>query len=462
MIAGQAADDHNWLWTALLASTFYVLYLPCSACGTYQILDFDRFVFDDASPEAAAKDCWMRCAKRSCKHEIRHEELPDMLAEYAWASTPPGVNPVLDPGQRSGLKSLKGEKVYPESARPTQDAGFWWPAFTWSLVPWTSHAANWVSARGNPDSVRTFRQQVRVIPWVEPKADEDALEPAEIKAHAVKGHRWKTIPAGAPDTEQKIIVTADVQAGYIWYLAMAWRVDTGLCSLVECGRYGSRTTTEEFEARTERQTVWKSRVRRALDQLWTKEAEGWPVITEQGEVLATRSAELVLIDCSFLRETVQTACKLHNGGKWLGKWRAVEGSQCKARGKVAIWPGMNRATIERKTRRRYWESNTNRAKLHVRDILAVPPGGPGSLVLPADMPAFLRDKFASHLCAEEWQPDKGTWKQTSGENHLLDAMALQVAGAIAMDVTLSFLEQKSGESEKVITDWFARQREKGS
>lgn len=464
IIAGQASDVDNFLYRAICRSAFYVLYLPCPVCGTYQIIDWARMVFDRSSPEAAKTDCWMKCANERCTHQIRHNELPGMLAKYKWISQPPDFDLTQGFGERSGLPSLLGEVEYPGSARPTQDAGFWWNAFSWPLVPWTKHAADYVSATGDPDATKTFLQQAQVVPWAEPKADEDSLDPADLEHHDAPEHHWKCIPAesGLEDGTGTVVVMADVMGGYIWYLAAAWRKTDGTGWLIEAGRFGRKLKPDEIPAGPQREQLWRSRIGKALEELWAKDNAGWPIVNAQGVVRRERSADLVLVDCSFLRETVQLACKMRNGGNWSGKWLPIEGSTCKARGAVPIWPGFNRATVEKKTRRRYWECNTNRAKLYVRELMAIPPGRPGSFSLPGDTPAFIRSAFAKHLCAEEWIAERGAWKQNSGENHLLDCMAGQVIGALAAGVRFEIHDEPAKAPPPgrgaVVTDWFKRQK----
>jgi len=466
IVAGQASDTDNWLWSALLGSAFYVLYVPCPSCGRYQLLDWNRMQFDHSSPEAAAADCWLKCADPECDHHIRHEELPAMLERYAWVSTPVGLNPVLDPAERSGLADLAQERVFPNWARPTQDAGFWWNALYWPLVPWTKHAADWVSAQGQESAILTFRQQVQVIPFEPPKLDEDALELSDVYAHALKSHHWGTVPkeAGVQEQQGALIVTADVQAGYLWYLVCAWHRPTGTSWLVECGRFGKRLTPQEIANDRERHLAWRTGIGLALEKLWKKEAQGWPILKDDGELLGTAQAACCLIDCSFEREVVQRSCKQFNAGAWVGKWLPAEGSQALARSPVPVWPGLRRGTIERKTRRRYWEINTNRAKLYLREMLAIPPGSPGALNLPADMPDQPREWFAKHLCAEEWDDGRGRWVKVSGENHLLDCAAEQIAGAMAQEVAAPWLGQQAGQEQlqrpvAVVKDWFKRQKE---
>lgn len=467
LCAGQATDTKAWLWRALLNSSFYCLHLPCLKCGAYQIVDWDRMQYDRQNAETARADCWLRCARPACTHRIRHEELPEMLGRYAWVSTPPNCNPVLRPEEAACYepdwtpigKRGSPPAVYPEAARSSQDAGFWWNAFTWPLVPWTAHAADAASAENDPDSRQTFRQQARVIPVEEIRLDADALEPADILAHRTKTHRWRTVPAeaGVHAGEGVVVVTADVQAGYIWYLVLAWNLKTGSSWVIECGRAGTAVRALDLPDEAARHEAWKGRVLKALDLLWTKAQEGWPILKPDGEEIGIARPGRGLIDCRFLREIVQAWCRLRNGGSWTGTWLPVQGSQCRASGIVPVWPGLQRATIEKKTRRRYWDCNVNRAKLYIRDLLAIPAGEPAGVTLPDDMPDWPRQELAAQLCSEEWDDGSGVWRKISKANHLLDALALQVCGAICSGARGPWAEA-APTKPVVVTNWFASQK----
>jgi len=448
---GQPGIVSDHLAHELFGSTFYVPFVPCLGCGTYQMIEWDRFVYDDSDPESARDDCWMRCANEKCRHEIRDDDLPAMLAEHLWVSTPPETNWVVDPMPGGTRIDVNDAAVYPDTARKTLVCGFWRSAFYWPFVSWGELAVQAISAAGKPEETINFGKRIRAVPYEPPKVDEDALEPADVKAHTHAGHHWKAIPAAAGVHEDKgvLLVTGDVMAGYLWYLVLAWHLGTGSSWLIECGRFGKKIESTEIRSKAERTAAWKSRIARALEGLWTKDDGGWPVETAGGEVLETVSANHCLIDCGFLRETVQTACRRFNGGRWVGRWRAVEGSQARAASKTPVWPA--KPTIETKTKRRYWVSNTNRGKLYVRDVLAIPPGNDGAFHLPTDMPAVLRDQFAKHICAEEWLADKGRWQKVSDSNHLLDCMALQIAGAISCDVRLPMIEQAAKRKRKRVS-----------
>lgn len=476
ILLGQPGMVDDYLSLALFGSTFYVPVLPCPGCGTFQMLEWTRFCYP-SDPVAAASDTWMRCANPDCTHRIRDTELPGMLAEYLWVSTPPGANWVTDPPNDGVAVDLADAAVYPATDRQTTVCGFWRSALYWRFVDWGSLAVQAIEAEGNPDQAMNFQKRIRAVPHTEPKADEDALEPADIYAHATESHIWRTVPAaagvhlgpndkggghepGKPGGPGVLIVTGDVMSGYLWYLAVAWNIATGSSWLIECGRLGKRVTTTEVPEAAERRQLAKTRVARGLDKLWAKCHEGWNVATPGGEVIGMVQPAHVLIDSRFLRDTVVTSCRRYNAGRWIGTWLPVEGSRSAGLTKTPIWPGLRNPRIDKKTKWRTWELNTNTAKYHLRDLLGIPAGEPGAFHLPGDMPTWLRETFAKHMCAEEWDATKKRWKQISGQNHLLDCMAEQLAGALCHKVALAIERARTGPVVKV-TDYPARQEGKG-
>jgi len=469
---GTAGTVEDWLWRTMGRSAFFCPFVPCLGCGTYQLLEFDRLQFDASDPEAAIAETWMRCANSTCDHPIRFEALHTMLKRHLWVSMPPDQKWVTRPEAGGVVIDPETADIYPHTSRNTNMAGFWsnilyWP---WGRT-WGQQAAELMSRRGDPDKMKDHQQNYRVVPYEEPKLDADALEPADIEAHAIDGHHWKVVPetAGVHDGQGVVIVTSDVQAGYLWYLVWVWHRPTGTAWLIECGRFGGKIDPKEFPNKQERKKQWKAGIGRSLEKLWSKVSQAWPIIAATGEVVGHAKPAQCLVDCGFEREVVRLACKRFNGGLWRGVWLAVEGSTAAAGSRVPVWPGIAKATIEKKTRRRYWESNTNRAKLYLRTMLAIPPGEPGALNLPHDMPTQPREWFTKQLCAEEWDEAKGKWNKVSGENHLLDCAAEQLAGALCCRVQLHWLDEPSGGDkqagadvsgprEGVMTDWFKRQK----
>ena len=458
--AGQAADVNNWLWKALLASTFYVLYLPCLNCGWYQLLDFERMVFDATDVESAGRDCWLRCANSECDHQIRHEELPAMLRRHAWVSTPADCNPVLEPGPRAGIASLNNEAVYPESARATLDAGFWWNAFAYPLAPWTRYAADTVAARDNPDSLRDIQMHVRVIPFT-PPALEGTLDPEEMKGHREAEHHFGTVPAraGVHTGHGVLVVTVDVHKGWIWYQVRAWHKSSGASWVVRWAKLiKGRQVLAQLDDHQAARLASLKLVSEHLDRVQKEEHDGWPIVDDAGEVVGTARAQLCCVDQQYLGELVRRWCHKVNGGKWAGKWRPIAGSQAPAfppKGRrhrkeedVPLWPRYDRPNVVSR-RECYWPLNVNRAKLYLHALLAIARGEPGYQALPSDAPPYLLDEFANQHAAEVYNEEKGRFDKVSNNNHLLDTSAYSLCAAVQSGVQLpglSDLTQKTAES----------------
>ena len=462
VFAGTAGTVGCWLWRMLCASAFYCPFVPCLECGTYQLLTFEQLEYDADDAGAAKADACLRCAG-GCDHPITFDELPEMLTRHLWASMPPDADWVLrgsatkadeeaaDPEAPAPDMTVTLDPasavVYPETRRNTNVAGFWanvlyWP---WGRT-WGEHAVELMGRQGDPDRMLDHRQNFQVRPFEPPKTDEEeeAIEPADLETLRTDTHRWGTVPAVAGVHEGKgvLVATGDVHGGFVWYMVEAWNLETGSSWLVELGRFGKRARTDPAEGKRKQQRVWKSRVAEALDGLWAKEAEGWPIIGEGGEIMGQARIPRKAgggIDCGFLAETVQTWCHARNGGRWTGTWLPIRGSKSRADGKIPIWPGIANPSIDPKTHRRCWECNTNRAKLYVREILAIPPGQPGSMTLPADMPDWCRTELGKQFAAEHWNSKRGTWKQVSHANHLLDCKAEQVIMARACGVKFDAL-----------------------
>lgn len=430
MCCGQASDVANWLWQQLVASTFYALYLPCLKCGRYQLMDWARMEFDATSPETALQGCRLRCANDACDHLIEHSELPAMLQEYRWVSTPVGANVVHEPGPRSGLAEIDAEKCYPESARPARDCGFWWSALYYPLVPWTQHAADHVASAAQ-SAKDTFHQQTLVIPRTEVEDEGNGLRPEDIEAHQEPGHKHGTIPAavGVQSGDGVVIVVADVMGGWIWELVIAVRKLDGETWIVGVRRLGTRThEAERADDPAARRRIWGAAVDDHLNKVWDAEARGWPVVRPDGTVIGTAHATLGVLDAKYLGEVVRAFCVLRNSGQPRGKWRAVMGSPASANNpQVPLWPVHDIPTRGKKgsgVGRLFWVCNVNRAGFDLLDQFAIPPGRPGYLHIPADLPPWLAEQLRTQLTAEDPDRAKGTFKKRHVNNHLWDCLRM--------------------------------------
>lgn len=467
---GTAGGVDDWLWRTLSGSTFHCPFVPCLTCGAYQLLEWERLVFDATDPAAAIEQTLMSCARPACDHLIPYAELHRMLAAVRWVSMPEGTDWILDPPPGgTWLETIDAADEYPRSRRRTGVAGFWlgnalyWP---WG-ESWGELAAAWIGMEGDEERSKNHLQNVRNKPFVPPKADVDALDATAILAGVGQAHAWKVVPeqAGVHTGAGLLLMSVDVQAGYCWYLVEAWHKTSGQSWLIECGQMGKRGEGREITDRDDRGELFARLATEALGKLKAKAVAGWTIATAGGGHIGKAVPAHVLVDVRYLRQTVQAFCRLANGGMHLGTWLPVQGSQAKAGSPVPLWPGpgASRARIEKVGRGRYIEINTNAAKLLNRGQIAAQ-----LLTLPPDMPRYLRDTFVKHLCAEQWNPELKKWNRPTGPNHLLDCRAMQICGAVGQGVAVpdspvaADPEHPPATEQGEIKEWFApRKRRRG-
>lgn len=424
--AGQASDVDSWLWRSMVASSCWTLWLPCPACGRYQMLDWRRMVFDASSVESAAADCRLRCAA-DCGHKISHDELPGMLERYRWVSMPTELDPANPPAEIPA-----GSQDYPETARPALDAGFWWSALAWPLVPWSRHAAECVAAAGKPDEQRAFCQHTLAIPYRAPEIDEERLDEAELRNLETPDYVAKTVPQGA----DLVLVTVDVQSGYVYWLARAWRRSDGATWLVDLGTVGKPLKGASEENRHARRAAG---ITAGLDAVDEMAREGWPPSLGGDRVGMYAGA----IDRGFEADIVSGWWSV----KGRGRWYLVRGGH--GGGRSSLWPARPRQDSRG---RPYREIDVNQAKHLIRKLMRIGPGDPGHWHIPSDgLHANTLRAYYRHLASERFRRDVRTprWEKIEPgmANHFWDCEVYQVCLAVAAGV--QFQVQSGGQKQPV-------------
>jgi len=372
-----------------------------------------------------------------------------MLAEHAWVSTPPGLNVVKDPGERTGLGRLRdlrrNEAVYPETERASLDAGFWWNAFSWPLVGWGKHAADFVSASGKPDTLKTLRQQVRVIAWEEPPEDSDALTVAQVAEHQHAEHRRGLVPAEV----DVLTLTADVHDKFLYYIARGWRKETGSSWLIDAAHLGVHGPRKDEQlSKAEHAARIGAAIRLALEDLWALEQNGWPRATDPEEIIR---ASLCLIDGGYRPDAVGQFCLQRNAGLGVRRWRMVRGRSSRHKGAPrAIWDPQPHRSGRGHV---FWQMNVDEGKHTLRDLLVVPRERPGAwhTYSDADLEAYHRHLVSEHFVKRKrgsgevmvWEKREG-----AGPNHWWDCEVAQVAAAIACGVHLPTMPEVEKQDVK--------------
>jgi phage terminase large subunit GpA-like protein len=424
VLLGQPGAVDDYLARALFRSAFYMPFVPCLECGTYQLIEWDRMVYDAEDPVAALRATRLRCCNTDCGHEAEPADLRAMLRQHRWVSTPPGENWVTRPMAGGTWVDLRDHAVYPETSRKTTEAGFWRSALYWPWKTWGEHAVRAIAAAGQPEAALNFAKAICARPQ-EPPRDTSAMEPDEIAAHARDGQRYGTVP----DWADLVILTSDVQGGYVYYLARAWRRGNGESRLVTLG------STKELHK--------TSGLPGGLEVLGKLVADGWPLGG------GPRAGELVyptlcLIDSRYQPDVVWRHCVRYG----LARWRPLMGMP----DAKAIWPG--RPT--EKQGRRFWPVAVNEAKTVLWKTLQITPGQPGYHGLPADVPEASLRAYTRHMTSEvydeglrrwvkrkDWSRRRGQAAERVGRNDYWDCEVYQIAGAIACGVHLPAFDMEA-------------------
>ncbi len=420
---GTAGTVDDYLWRAVKDSAYFVPLVPCLGCGVYQMLTWDRLIFDESSPAAAVASAWLECVNDDCSHEITFSELPAMLRGHRWVSVPAGEDWVnVEPDRYP-----ENPRVYPYTDRSTDVAGFWLNALYWTLgKTWGDRAAEWLGRKGNPDRVKDHRQTVRVIPWQEPEEDERALTAEAIAAHQFKGHRYLTVPAAA----DLVTLTADVHDAFIYYIVRAWRKECGTSWLVDAGTLGVHgPKKEEKLGQREKAARVGHAIREALEDLHKMEAEGWVEADSDARI----NAAICLVDGGYRPDAVGQFCLARRQELGWRKWVMLKGDS-----DGDIWTG--KATKNQRGHP-FYRTNVSEGKHVLRELLAVPRDKPGAWHTYADrdLEAYHRHLISEHfITVRRAGKDKKIWEKRDegGPNHWLDCEVYQIPTAIVCDIPL--------------------------
>lgn len=429
LLLGQPGTVDDYLARTLFASAFYVPFVPCPKCGTYQLLEWGRLQFDSTNPRKARTGAWLKCAHADCHHKIRRRSVPGMLRDHLWVSTPPGKNWITEPTEGGTWIDPAQHAVYPDTRRDTTVAGFWRSALYWRFADWGALAAEYLEGRGNPEKVINFQKRIRAVPWKEPEVDEDKLTEAELTQHAAK------YPAGhIPDAADVVTVGVDVQSGYVYYIVRAWRKSDGETWLIDLGTCGKPLKGLADESKRDRGKRRAVAIAEGLEEVAELAAAGWPVIDAAGEIIGQRSATICVVDRGYEKDVV--------GGWWQTRgrqqnWRMVLGQKAGIR--LALWPAKPRLDDRQ---RPYRPLDVSQAKTVLRRLLRIPRGQSGYWHFPAaGVHTNTVRAYHRHLTSEEWRTDFKTprWEKIAGvrANHFLDCEVYGLCAARGLGVALA-------------------------
>jgi phage terminase large subunit GpA-like protein len=194
--------DSGYIWSEWERSDQNHFWVPCPACGTYQVLDFSRVKW----PEGARADdirrgelAWYECSSERCKARIEDSQKMEMVSKGRWVPR----NVVID---------AQGELV--GKAPPRTQRGFQLSVLYSPWVSFSECAAEFLKSLGNASLLMNFHNSWLGLPWREKI---ESVTEAKIRA-ARRDYGAGAAPAGG----KVLTAGVDVQADCFWYAIRAW------------------------------------------------------------------------------------------------------------------------------------------------------------------------------------------------------------------------------------------------
>lgn len=178
-------------------------YVPCPACGAYQVLSFEHLKWES---ETWPHRAWFECRANGCVIEPVHKDR--MMAAGVWIATA---------GEDGPPPAVPADEIAAWRARvvPTRVRGFHiWKAYS-LFSSWDSIVAEWIEAQSGHERMRVFTQQVLGEPWEDRG---DAPDAEQLLARRVAEIRRSQPPAGP------VVFTGatDVQGNRLEWAVWGW------------------------------------------------------------------------------------------------------------------------------------------------------------------------------------------------------------------------------------------------
>lgn len=195
-------------------------FVPCPHCGGYQVLMFPSVKWPEgATADDIELDDLARYQCSHCEEPIAYRQQRWMVDRGAWVPECQHIAEDLPLDDADAVKraALHGDDRWLpliEGDPPrTRSRGYWLNCLISPWRTWSQTAAEFLRCKGDPESLRVFKNSWLAEPWANAveSPDETWLDAkAEARAHEV------------PDEARVIVLTADVQGNYLWWLARAW------------------------------------------------------------------------------------------------------------------------------------------------------------------------------------------------------------------------------------------------
>jgi phage terminase large subunit GpA-like protein len=230
MVSSTPSMADGQIWTGLLSGDWRQYWVPCPACGEYQVLVFHQIRIPEKlrDPDEIRRVAWYECVH--CRTHIESAKKRAMLEagqwrprqepvpEYDW--TPP------EPGGRIASFHLPS-----------------WYSPLGEYAAWGSVLARFIEAKPYPDKLREVINSDMAEPWEERG---ETKSEGDVLAHCSE-YNEGTLPS---DSRPVILIqTVDVQKSGLYYVVRAWGPHEESW-LVSYGMVGDFWAIEETLARS--------------------------------------------------------------------------------------------------------------------------------------------------------------------------------------------------------------------
>jgi phage terminase large subunit GpA-like protein len=195
-------------------------HVPCPHCGGYQVLMFPSVKWPEgATADDIELDDLARYECEHCNEPIHHRQQRWMVERGVWVPECQHIAEPLDVDDADAVR--RAERHGPDRWLPliegepprTRNRGYWLNCLISPWRTWSQTAAEFLRSKSDPESLRVFKNSWLAEPWA------NAVESPDEK--------WLDAKAEArtfevPDESRVILLSADVQGNYLWWLARAW------------------------------------------------------------------------------------------------------------------------------------------------------------------------------------------------------------------------------------------------
>jgi phage terminase large subunit GpA-like protein len=227
-------------WKAWLVSDQRKWWVPCRACGVYQLLTDEQIKIPDdvRDPDLidAKELAWYEC--EGCKAKLDDPDRLWMVARGVWV---PACQTIVGKLNVSSHADCEAAALYHDQLKPeikgdppfTRNRGYW---FNCLVSPWRSLSdtmAKFLRVKDDPHEYKVYVNSWRALPW---KESSQTTEVDDLRKLAQLGPPGDIVPAEAII----LLAGADVQGNRIYYVIEAygpneesWHVKDGIVESFE-------------------------------------------------------------------------------------------------------------------------------------------------------------------------------------------------------------------------------------